>query len=104
MGTLNFTVGDYGTNKGRGAATVRSTAVKASDAFTTSTSAANVQDGAGAITLAVGQVFMCVASEPMWIAFGGTTATVGNDHYLLADIPYEFECNTAGAVSVIDVS
>jgi len=105
MGTLNYTVGYYSKFGGvGGSGPVMSTKIITSDAFTTSTSAANVTDGSGAITAQPGQVFACVADEPMWIAFGGTTATVGNDLYLPADTLMHLEVYTAGNVSVIDVS
>lgn len=105
MGTLNFTVGKYG-RQGRhsGGASVIATEVITSDAYTTSTSASNVEDGSGDITLALGQIFQCTADEPMWIRFGGDTATVGDGFYLLADQVYEFECTEPGTVSVIDVA
>lgn len=105
MGTLNYTVSKYG-RQGRheGGASVISTEVITSDAYTTSTSASYVEDGSGDITLAQGQIFRCVIDEPAWIRFGGDVATVGDGFYMRADTEYEFDCATAGKVSVIDAA
>lgn len=105
MGTLNFTVSKYG-RQGRhsGGASVISTEVITSDAYTTSTSASFVEDGSGDIVLAPGQIFQCTPSEPMWIRFGGEVAAVGDGFYLTADTAHEFDCSFGGKVSVIDVS
>jgi len=104
MGTLNFTVGSYAKTKGSGAATIMSSNIRASDAFTTSTSAANVEADATDITLSVGEVLRVHADEAMWISFGSVAATVGTGFYVPADVSLEWECATAGTVSVIDVA
>lgn len=104
MGTLNFTVGQYAKQRGSGAASLASTDERTSDAYTTTTSATNVEDGEGDIVLRAGEVFRCVASEAMWIKFGGGTAAVGDGWCLRADTEYEWECGTPGTVSVIDVA
>lgn len=102
MGTLNYTLGRYAPSRGQ-APSVISTKAVTSDAFSTSTSAANVEDGAGDITATSGQIFRCHASTAMWIAFGGATATVGSDFYIPADVTMEFEVHKSGTISVIDV-
>ena len=104
MGTLNFTVGSYAKSKGSGAATIMSTDVSTSDAFTTTTTAANVEDASGDVIMAPGQVIRVHADEAMWISFGGIPATVGTGFYIPPYIPLEWECATAGLVSAIDVS
>lgn len=99
MGTVNFTVGKYGTGN-----TIFSTAIKTSDAYTSSTTASNVEDGSGDISLVQGDVMRATIDEAAWIAFGGTTATVGTGFYMRADTEYEWECKTPGTVSIIDVA
>jgi len=100
MGTLNFTVTRFGRQSGD----VLSTEVVTSDAFTTTTAAAFVEDGTGDIEVAPGAIFRCNASEPMWVNFGGAAATVGDGFYLHTNVDYVFECESAGKVSVIDVA
>lgn len=104
MGTVNFTVGRYARTRGAGAAELMSTEVRTSDAFTSTTAAANIEDGSGDITLTAGEVFRVRISEDAWIAFGGATATVGNDFFLAANTDYTFEVKDAGTVSIIDVA
>jgi len=104
MGTLNFTVGSYAKSKGSGAATIMSTDIITSDAFTTTTSATNVEDASGDIIMATGQVIRVYADEDMWISFGSTAATVGTGFHIPSLTPLEWECATAGTVSVIDVA
>lgn len=107
MGTINFTVTTYanGPSHGEGGV-IPSTLVKTSGAYTTTTSATNVEDGTGDISLTLGDVFRASASEAMWVSFGGTTAAVGTGFYIGADQTFEWECAAAdaGNVSVIDVS
>lgn len=100
MGTLNFAVTDYG----RRGTTIQSSRLVTSGAYTTSTSASNVEDAGGDITLSAGQVFTCVASEDMRIAFGGTAATASTGHFLPALTQRDFEIVDAGLVSAIDVA
>lgn len=103
MGNLSYTLGEYGADNAR---TLMGTEPVTSDAFTSSTSAASVTDGGGAISAKVGQVFRCSIDEAAWIAFGGRTATVGNDFHMNANTTYWFEIapGDAGAISVIDVA
>jgi len=102
MGTLNYTVGAYGRGVSQN---VLDAGLRTSDAFTTSGVAANVTDGSGAISLRAGELFVCTATVPMWLRFGGNAATVGDGHYLAAEQTYFFEVGpgTQGAVSAIDV-
>ncbi len=103
MGTLNYTLGGYCKD---GARSVMSTRPRISDAYSTSTSATNVEDGSGDISARAGEIFRCTISEAAWIAFGGRTATVGNDFYMSADREYEWEIHPGddGTISVIDVA
>lgn len=103
MGTLNYTLGRYSRSNAR---SVMGTTIETSDAFTTSTTAGFVEDGSGDITAGAGAIFRCTIDEPAWIAFGGRTATVGNDFYMRADVEYEWEISPGdeGKISVIDVA
>ena len=103
MGTLNYTLGYYAGDNNKN---LIGTALSTSDAFTSSTTAANVTDGSGAIAASVGQVFRAVIDEDAWIAFGGRTATVGNDFFMRANVEYDWEISVgdSGAVSIIDVA
>lgn len=103
MGTLNFSVSCYGRYGNRN---VLDAAIRTSDAYTTSTSASFVEDGSGDIELRRGEVFVCTASEAMWLRFGGSAATVGDGHYIGPDQKEFFEIgpDTVGKVSVIDVA
>lgn len=104
MGTASFSVGKYGTNRGRGAGTVLSSEVRLSGAFSTSASAANLEDAGGDVTLAVGEVLQVHADEAMRIRFGGVAATASTGHFIPADAQAEFEVNESGTVSIIDVA
>ncbi len=100
MGTLSFSIGDYG----RRGSTVQSSKYVTGGAYTTSTSATNVEDAGGDITVAKGQVMICHADEAMRIRFGGTAATASTGHYIPAGAVREFEIADEGLVSVIDVA
>lgn len=104
MGTASFSVGKYATNRGSAAGTILSSFVRTSGAYTTSTSATNIEDASGDITLAVGDVIQIHADEAMRVRFGGTAATASTGHYIPASSQVEFECNEAGTVSIIDVA
>lgn len=72
MGTASFSVGRYGRTRGTGAASVMSTNIRVSGAFTTSTSAASLQDSTATnVTLSAGEVIQIHADEAMRIRFGG---------------------------------
>lgn len=104
MGTALFTVYKYGrAGKGSQASALPSTDQITSGKFTTSTTAANLEDNTATdVTLAVGQVLGVILSEDGWVNFAGNTAASGIGHALPANIYREFECNTAGLVSIID--
>ena len=99
MGTLSFSVGQSNSYE-----TLVSTQVTTSGAFTTSGTAAFVEDASGDITLSAGQIFQAHASEAMRIVFGGQTATTSTGHYLPAGIQSQFLVREAGKVSAIDVA
>lgn len=102
MGTANFSVGQYGKNRGSGAATLLSTSVRTSGAHTTSASASSLADAGGAISLAAGEILTISCTAACRINFGGTAATATTGHYIAADVEKQFECNDPGAVSIIE--
>ena len=104
MGTLNYHVGKGGTNRGTGAASTLRTDVRTSDAFTTSTSPAFVEDAAGDITLAKGELIQVYASEAMRISFGDVPATTDTGIYIPAEQQREYEAHASGKVSIVDVA
>ncbi len=97
MGTLNWTLTSYAADDNKN---IRSSTVISSAASTTSTTADNISG----LNARVGQVFTAVASEPMWINFGGNAAAVGTGHYISNTFPLEVEISKDGAVSVIDAA
>jgi hypothetical protein len=104
MGTASFSVGTYARIRGGGAANVLSSRHRTSGAYTTSTSATNLEDAGGDITMASGEVIQIHADEAMRIRFGGVAATASTGHYIPAGAQVEFECNDPGLVSIIDVA
>lgn len=98
MGTLSWSI----TESGRYNKNVQSSRLVSSNAFTTSTSAANVTG----LTTVLGDIMICHADEAMRIRFGGTAATAATGHYLPAGLPIQFEITQGdtGTVSVIDVA
>lgn len=99
MGTLSFSVSEYGQRSN----TVQSTLLATSGAHTTSTTASYVEDADGDITIQPGQVIMVWADEAMRLKLGAAaTATVG--HYIPAATAIWLECRDAGLVSAIDVA
>jgi hypothetical protein len=103
MGTASFSVGKYARIRGSGPATVMSSNVRTSGAYTTG-AASNLEDAGGDIILASGEVLQIHADEAMRIRFGGVAATVSTGHYIPAGAQVEFECNDPGTVSIIDVA
>lgn len=103
MGDFSFTVGRYSRSNAR---SVMGTTVETSDSFTSSTTAAFVEDASGDITVGAGAIVRATCSEDAWVAFGGRTATVGNDFKMLAGNEYEWEISPGdeGKISVIDVA
>ena len=105
MGTCSFHIGDYDKRRGSGAATVVSSSVRVSGAFTTSTSAATLKDSTATdVTMASGEVIQVYADEAMRVRFGGTAATASTGLYIPAGAQVEIECNEPGTVSIIDVA
>ena len=104
MGTASFTVGRGNKSRRDGSYTILSTTKRTSGSYTTSTSASNVEDGSGDITIAAGDVLQIHASEAMWINFGGVAAAVGTGFYIPAGETRQYECEDAGTVSAIDVA
>lgn len=101
MGTASFSVGQVDAASVGGAL---SSVLTTSGAFTTTTSAANLEDASGDVTFAAGQVLRIHADEAMRIAFGGATATASTGHYIPADATTEFVVREAGTASIIDVA
>lgn len=104
MGAASFAVSKYARNRGSGAGTVISSDIRTSGAYTTSTSASNLEDGAGDITMGQGEVLQIHADEAMRVRFGGTAATASTGLYIPAGQMVEIECNNPGLVSIIDVA
>lgn len=111
MGTASFSVSRYARSRGSGNAILISSNVRTSGAFTTSTTAANLEDGSGDITLTAGEVIRIHADEAMRVNFApaaatttATAATASTGHYIPADGTFECECEFSGYVSIIDVA
>ena len=104
MGVGSFSVGKYGRIRGSGPGTVISSNVRTSGAYTTSTSATNLEDAGGDITMSSGEVIQVYADEAMRIRFGGAAATASTGIYIPAGSQREIECNDPGLVSIIDVA
>lgn len=103
MGTASFDVSKYGKNRGAGAGTVISSDLNTSGAFTTSTSAANLEDAGGDVVISSGQVLYIHADVAMRVVIGGTaTATTGL--YIPAGASRDIEAHTGGFISIIDVA
>lgn len=98
MGTVNWTLGTYGRDKAR---SIMGSRPISSDAFTSSTSAANITG----LSPRVGDVLRVHASTAGWMDFGGRTAAAGSGHYIPADATVEFEIAPGddGNVSFIDL-
>lgn len=104
MGTASFSVGRGNKGQGQGSPTMLSTIIRTSGAYTTSTTASNLEDAGGDITLSAGEVIQIHADEDMRIDFGGTAATASTGHFIPAGEQREYECNSGGNVSIIDVA
>ena len=107
MGTASFSISEGNKSRGAGSPTMLSTRYVNGGAFTTSTSAATLQDsGASNVTLAAGQVIQIHADEAMRVQFGGVAVTASTGHYIPGGLQREFECDggDAGTVSIIDVA
>ena len=104
MGTASFSVSKYGRNRGSGAGTVISSSLRTSGAYTTSTSASNLEDAGGDIIMGQGEVLQVYSDEAMRIRFGDVAATASTGIYIPAGSQREIECNDPGLVSIIDVA
>jgi hypothetical protein len=102
MGLASFTVIQYARTRGTGAASIASSKVRTSGAYTTSGAATNIEDAGGDITLAVGDVFQCHADVAMRLSFGGVAATATTGHFIPAGAQVEIEVADAGFVSSFD--
>jgi hypothetical protein len=105
MGTANFTIGEYGKfggNIGRG--NIQSTKIRTSGAHTTTTSASFLEASAVDVIARAGEIVRITASEDMWVAFGGTAATVGAEHFVGAGDTLILEVFADGKISAIDVA
>jgi len=111
VGTINFTVGRPGrTSRHVGAGAVMGK-VSSSGAYTTSTSATNIEDGAGDISIRPGEYFEGTASEDMWITPYGTAAVgtgvffpANTTAWLEYDPDFSAGVKAAAFVSAIDVA
>lgn len=101
MGTASFSVGETDSASPSGA---MASTVITSGAFTTSTTAANIEDATADISMKNGQVLRVHADEAMRVRFGGTAATASTGHYIPAGVDREFICREPGTVSIIDVA
>lgn len=97
MGTASFSVGKSRPNG------TKASSLRTSGAFTTSITAANLEDGSGDINLSAGELIRIHADEAMRVSFGGT-ATASTGHYIPAGGIIEIECTDPGLVSIIDVA
>ena len=103
MGTASFSVSKYGRSRGTGAGTIVSSDFRLSGAYSTSTSATNLEDASGDITIAPGEVLTVFADEAMRVVIGGT-ATATNGIYIPAGTEKDMEAHIGGLVSIIDVA
>lgn len=104
MGTASFSIGKYARTKGNGAASLLASIVRTSGAFTTSTTAANLEDASGDVTAISGDVVRIYADEAMRVSFGGAAATASTGHYIPAATTFECEVEDSGLISIIDVA
>jgi hypothetical protein len=103
MAKVDFTVTEYGRNRGSGAGTVRSSRVRLSGQDTITT-VENIENASGDITLAVGDVFVILSDANLRIRFGGIAATATTGHIIPANQMVEIEVADAGTVSAIEAT
>jgi hypothetical protein len=105
MAVIDFTVTKYATGRGSGAASIRSSRTRISGQDTITT-AENLEDASGDITLAAGDILAIHSDVAIRIAFGGTAATGTTGHYIPAAAMIEIEVHgdDAGTVSAIEAS
>lgn len=101
MGTASFAIVNY--SRGPQSSLPKSE-IRTSGAYTTSTTASNLEDGSGDITMSVGEILEIHADEAMRVRFGGTAATASTGFYVPADVQRWIECTEAGNVSIVDVA
>jgi hypothetical protein len=101
MGTASFAVGTYGKVASR---LVMSSTLRTSGAYSTTTSATNLEDAVGDIVLASGEILEIYVDEAMRLSFGGVPATASTGLYIPAGETRWYECNNPGTVSIIDVA
>jgi hypothetical protein len=99
MGTASFSVGSSGINKN-----VLASNVTTSGAFTTLTTATNLEDASGDISLSARDIIMIHADEAMRVRFGGVAATASTGHYIPAGEQVAFDVMEPRFVSIIDVA
>lgn len=99
MGTVRFTVGQYGR---QGSSNLFATVVETSGAYTSSGTASFVEDSGGDIELSRGDIIRMSNTVASWVRFGDGVAAVGTGWELPAGTILEWECTTPGKVSVID--
>ena len=97
MGTLRYSLSNYGPDNNKNLIGTRTTA---SGAETTSASAGDISG----LSVRERDVLRVITDTASWVDFGGRTAAVGSGLYLPADIVMDFEVSIgdAGAVSVIE--
>lgn len=98
MGTLSYSVGKYGTNRGQGAGSLLASKVIAAGTHTTSGTASDITS----LTVGAGHILRGYCDAALRITFDGT-ASASTGHYCPASQLFEFECTEPGAVSVIEV-
>lgn len=75
MGTTNFSVGGYSRFGGYGGSgPIMSSKVRTSGSFTTSTSADNLEDGSGEVTVNAGEVIVILPTVAGWVSLAGAAA------------------------------
>lgn len=104
MGTARFDVSKYGKSRGTGAGSAASSDFRLSGNFTTSTSAANLEDASGDVTLAIGEVLHIEVDEAARVVFGSGTASETNGLLLSAGVARDIEVHAAGTVSIVDIA
>lgn len=104
MGTASFSVGNIDGAVGTTNGEILTAVVKTSGAHTTTTTASNIEDASGDISLVTGDVIQIHADEAMRVRFGGIAATASTGHYIPAGAQREYLCTQPGVVSIIDVA
>jgi hypothetical protein len=105
MAKVDFTVTEGGKSRGSGGPTLMSSRVRLSGQDTITT-AENIENASGDITLAAGDVFCILADANMRVRFGGVAATATTGHIVPANqhCAFEIDGRDAGTVSAIEAS